>query len=205
MQKLFLLALVCLSPHLFAQRSFFGVDAGINIANQKTVEITSSPTSYSVVKSFGHNVVKPTLGAFYQFGLPGNFALRLGAQYMSMGTRSNGEELEINYLTLPLTVHYSIYKKLSFNTGVYLSFTLGGTKVNNQPITKTYHQNDRGLNFGAEYEVYKNVAVGVNYVVGFMNIWLADKTTDPISNATTGTTVNNRALQFTLIYKFKKP
>src|SRR5262249_32180895 len=107
------------------------------------------------------------------------------------------DNLSIDYLAFPVVFQYMASKHLSFNTGPYLSFTLGGTKINNEDITKTYHKNDFGFSVGPEHDVYKNLSLAANYIIGTKNIWLNDQ----------GGTVKytNRALQFTLIYKFRKP
>jgi hypothetical protein len=188
----------------FAQKSFFGVDAGVNVATQRVVSPYPGSASSSIM--FFNNVVKPTFGFFYQYRVSETIALRANAKYMSLGfsePQTNSfnftvkSNVDINYLTFPLTIHYHANKQLSLNAGTYLSFTLGGTDRANQDVTKTYHKNDFGFSLGAEYDIYKNFAIGMNYFMGTKNIWLNDQ----------GGTFKhtNRALQFTLIYKFKKP
>lgn len=199
--------MVCLSTETFAQKSFFGVDAGINVANQRTQFYQdSNPPSYS---QFFQNTIKPTFGVFYQYAFSEKMGLRLNAQYMGLGydnSNIQGRSVSINYLTLPLTFHFSVNKHLSFNAGPYLSFTLGGTRINNDDITKTYHHNDDGIIIGGEHDLYKNFALRVNYVWGLKNIWLNDALTIPYAPPVTiHTNYFNRALQLTLIYKFKKP
>jgi hypothetical protein len=139
------------------------------------------------------------MGVFFQREIHKTLAVRIQARYMGMGYDVVGipsNNLSINYLTFPGSLHYSVSNHLSFIAGPYLSFTLGGTKINNQDITKTYHKNDLGFCLGAEHDIYKNFALAVNYFVGTKNIWLDD------SNGAIKYT--NRALQFTLIYKLKK-
>src|SRR5260221_2155715 len=204
MRKIILLVLVCICSNLFAQKSFFGIDAGVNVANQKMVFLVNynpnpnaTPNSTSNVVRFRQNSVKPTFGVFYQYNFLKNLSLRMQAQYMNLGYNDNtAGNLDINYLTFPITFHYSATRHLTFNTGPYISFTLGGTKINNEDITKTYHKNDFGFSIGAEYDFYKKVSLAVNCIIGTKNIWLQDY----------GGTIKytNRALQFTLIYKFKK-
>jgi len=149
---------------------------------------------------FFNNVVKPTFGFFYQYRVLDKISLRANAQYMALGAKGGffyAHDLNINYLTFPVTVHYQVTKNLSLNTGGYLSFTIANTNLNDQPITSTYHKNDFGFSFGGERDMCKNFSLGVNYYVGLKNIWLADQ----------GGSIKytNRVLQFTLIYKFRKP
>jgi hypothetical protein len=207
MKKITLLAFTLLSACAFAQKSFFGVDAGVNFANQR---IVSKVISNGVVEldgvGFQRNKVKPTFGIFYHRQLSETIGIRLNVQYMGQGYNNSGNSgmnVDINYLTLPLTFHYATTKYLSFNAGPYVSFTLDGTKINNQDITKTYHKNDFGFILGGEHHLYKNFSIGVSYIIGLKNIWLADTTTS-LPGVTISSKYTNRALQFTLTYKLKK-
>jgi hypothetical protein len=197
MRKIILLCLVSISSHLMAQKSFFGVDAGVNVANQR-VYTDFGPNLKST--GFYKNTLKPTFGIFYEYGFSKILAVRANLQYMGLGytgSTSNINHVDINYLTIPLVLKYLANEHLSLTAGTYVSFTLGGTKIKNQDITKTYHKNDFGFSIGAEHDIYKNFSLSVNYIIGTKNIWLDDQ----------GGTYKytNRAIQFTLIYKFKKP
>ena len=207
MKKFHFLILTCLAECAFAQKSFFGVNAGINVANQRTVStLTSNGATILNGVGFQFNNVRPTLGFFYHFQLSENMGIRANAQYMGLGYKTKTDSattVNINYLTFPLTFHYNVNKHLSFNSGAYVSFTLGGTKINNQDITNTYHKNDFGISIGGEHDLYKNFSVAINYIMGLKNIWLNDNTTIPFGLTETSKHTN-RALQFTLIYKFKK-
>jgi hypothetical protein len=206
MKKLILPLFLVFGSCGFAQKSFFGVNAGINVANQRTV---SKYTSNGVVivngVGFRFNKVEPTFGLFYHFGLSETSGIRVNAQYMGLGYKAKdvGTDVDINYLTFPLTFHYNVTQHLSFNSGAYVSFTLGGTKINDEDITKTYHKNDYGISIGGEHDLYKNLSLSVNYIIGLKNIWLNDIQTAP-GFFTIDSKYTNRALQFTLIYKFKK-
>jgi hypothetical protein len=190
----------------FAQKSFFGVDAGINVANERTVsKYISNGVTFINGVSFRFNKIEPTFGLFYHLGLSETSGIRVGARYMGLGYRysqDSANSVSINYLTLPLSFHYKANKHLSFNSGAYVSFTIGGTKIDNEDITKTYHKNDYGVSIGGEHDLYKNFSIAVNYIIGLKNIWLNDNAIYP--PFTINSKHTNRALQFTLIYKFKK-
>lgn len=208
MKKCLLLSLSCLASCAFAQKSFFGLDAGINVANQRILsyyEFANGTSNHSV--AFQFNALRPTFGFFFQREFSSALAIRLSGQYMGLGYNykgSFGADLNINYLTFPITLNYAVNKHLSFVGGPYMSFTLGGTKVNDQDITNTYHKNDFGFSLGMEHDIYKNLSLGINYFIGTKNIILQDKTTDSFGD-TYSVKNTNRALQLTLIYKFKKP
>lgn len=192
----------------FGQKSFFGAEAGINVANQRVLSITTMSTETSGVISFQSNALKPTFSVFYSQMISAPFSIRIHARYSALGYKkvgSQGTDVAINYLTIPLIGSYEIYKNLSLSAGPYVSFTLNNTTLLGQDITKTYHKNDFGFVVGVEHTLYKNFALNASYCVGLKNIWLADTIKDPFTNLTYQTKVTNRALQLTLIYKFKKP
>lgn len=189
------------------QKSFFGVDAGINVANQRVYSMTTFGGGTSGGISFLANAVKPTISIFYNQKISDPFSVRVYARYNELGYKkvgSQGTDVDINYFTIPVAAVYQVYKGLFIHAGSYVSFTLNNTKLFGQDIIKTYHKNDFGFMLGAEHTLYKNFALNASYSVGLKNIWLADSSTDPFSGRTFTTKVTNRALQVTLIYKFKK-
>lgn len=199
--------LVCCAFWAFGQKSFFGIEAGVNIANQRIVSNAIS-NNVTVLNSanFLFNKPEPAFGVFYQLQLSEKTGIRAGARYMGLGYKSKTDSVNnvnINYLTFPLTFHHNVNKHLSFNAGGYVSFTLGGTKINNKNITETYHKNDFGISIGGTHDIYKNFSIAINYIIGLKNIWLKDNSTIGYGVAI-NSKYTNRALQFALIYKLKK-
>ena len=192
--------LVLIVENGFSQGSFFGGDAGINISTLRMYSIDG--TSSSTV--FNQNVVRPSIGFFYQKGISNKFSIRTVIRYMGLGYQSDYYNLttppstNIDYLTFQVSINYHINKHLNIVIAPYLSFTLGGTQINNQEITKTFHKNDHGFSIGAEYDIYKNFAMGLHYYIGLKNIILND------SQNGIEITDTNRALQIVVAYKFRK-
>jgi hypothetical protein len=181
------------------QHSYFGFEAGVNVANQRIVTYTSyGPTQIT----FHESVVKPTFSVYYQFGLTEKIGARIKASYMALGFTGGYSDqytmgkVDINYLTIPITLFYKANQHLSLTGGAYVSFTLGGSRPFNQDILSIYHKNDFGFSFGGEHDIYKGLALSVNYFMGLKNIWLNDQNGN--------IEYTNRALQIALIYKFKK-
>jgi hypothetical protein len=189
-----------------SQKSYFGVDAGVNVANQRA----TLPSGFygNVIgsrSSFFDNLIAPTFSVFYQYNISNVLGIRANARYQGLGYHLaestsyafiRNYNVTINYLTIPLSVHYSINSRLSVNGGAYVSFRVGGKDWSNQEITKTYHKNDFGFSVGSEYAIYKSFSISLSYIIGAKNIWLNDQGGDYIRT--------NRALQIALIYKFKK-
>ncbi len=79
MKKLLFLVLAGCTSSAFAQKSFFGVDAGINVANQRAVsQVISNGTTVINDVVFQFNKVAPTFGLFYHFGLSETTGIRVG-------------------------------------------------------------------------------------------------------------------------------
>ena len=209
MKKNLCFSFLCFAQCAFAQKSYLGVNAGINVANQRIVtHLTLNGAPVLDGTGFQTNKTQAAFGIFYHFLLSDATGIQVNAQFMGLGYKSNGNsgsDVEVNYLTFPITFHYQANKHFSLNTGPYISFTLGGTKINNQDITKSYHKNDFGFSFGGEHDLWKNFALGINYFIGLKNIWLNDVVAIPIQPGLNASyKYTNRALQFILIYKFKK-
>ena len=184
----------------FSQKSFFGMDGGINISTLRMQATTNGPSTVS----YNDHVLRTSIGAFYQRGLSNKFSLRLGARYLGLGYQSETYYLttppstNIDYLTFQVALNYHLTKRLQFGFSPYLSFTIGGTPINNQEITKTFHKNDHGISLGAEYDIYKNFSIGLHYYFGIKNIILND--------ALNGVEIydTNRAFQILIGYKFRR-
>jgi hypothetical protein len=211
MKKIFLLSLVCYSSCALAQKSFFGVEAGINVANQRI--FFPYPLSSGNQITFHGNVVKPLISVFYQREISNKLEVRIKASYAGFGFNDPNamyypynatvyffKNVDINYLMLPINLYYKANSHLLLGGGPYVSFLVGASQINGQDVTSVYHKNDFGIILGGEHDIYKNFSLNISYVIGAKNIWLNDK------DSSYGYTysVTNRALQFTLIYKFKK-
>jgi hypothetical protein len=186
----------------YGQSSYFGIEAGVNISNQRVS--TYNPYSYYSTHqiSFHENAVKPSVSVYYHFEFNEKIGARVKASYMGLGftggysDQYNFGKVDINYLMVPITFHYKANKNLSLTAGPYVSFTLNGSRPFNQEILSVYHKNDFGFSFGGEHDIYKGLALSVSYFMGVKNIWLDDQNGN--------IEYTNRALQISLIYKIKK-
>lgn len=183
-----------------AQKFSYGMDAGINIANQRVVSVFFLGAGSNTY--FYNNLVRPTVSFYSQYNASERLGLRLSLRYSGMGYQIVSpstsyydyvdKKVRINYLTVPLTLHIAVSDRVSVNAGGYLSFTLGGNDLNGKTATTTFHKNDHGIQLGTEVKVYKDIAIGVSYVIGLKNIWLNDFGDSYIQK--------NRALQLTVSY-----
>src|SRR5260221_8008562 len=96
MRKIILPFLVCISFRLIAQKSFFGVDAGVNVANQRV----SDPMGYLGFRHSGgffyNNLARPTIAVFYHYEL-NKIGFRLATQYMGLGYSNPSSGFSFSY------------------------------------------------------------------------------------------------------------
>jgi len=202
MKKIILISLVFSTAPLFGQKSFWGMNAGINIASQRVAQTVSYSPAKTVM--FLQNIETATVGFFYQSHFSNQFALRVNSQYVALGSKT-AYETDMKYLMYSLSFRYLPNPKIDLNIAPYFSFLLNGKDVSpgNIPIDHTYSRNDFGFSFGGEYELGNHLAIGINYFVGMKNIQLRDHILDNQGN-TVDFKITNRALQFVLIYKSKR-
>lgn len=162
---------------LSAQDVKLGVKAGINFSN------VSGDIENSDFKT-GLN-----FGGFAEINLSSKFIFQpeilfsgQGASYKeSYGTYSSEETIKLNYLNFPFMVKYALLDKFALEFGPQLGFLLSananGTETNNGEILshdinmKKYLKSiDFGLNFGASFDITKNILIGARYNLGLLNI-----------------------------------
>lgn len=191
---------------VFAQKRYFGVEAGINIAHQNVTGVPPSGAVPGMGTQF-YSIALPLAGVFYHCDLSATIGARLGLRYSSLGFGNhNGPQVVINYLSIPLNIHVNVSKCISVTAGSYVSFTINNSTFastvptsyfyKRDPITDWYHKNDFGLLLGAEFKPEPRVNIAVGYLFGTKNIWLKD-----MGGAYKFT---NGALQLTFIYKFAR-
>ena len=83
MKKFLLFLFMVYGSCAFAQKSFFGVDAGINVANQRTFFPYNSTVGNQI--AFHGNVVKPVISVFYQREISNKLEARIKASYAGFG------------------------------------------------------------------------------------------------------------------------
>jgi Outer membrane protein beta-barrel domain len=192
----FILMIVRVSA--YSQKSFFGVEAGINLSNQR-ISVSSSGKINQI--TFAQTAPRLTFGLFYQRGVSNVLSIRIGAKYNGFGYKRDDQTYyrptpgfsssDLDYITFPLHFVYHANPRLRANVGGYYSILIGGTKVSNFLINDDY-----GVNFGLEHDLFGNFSIAATYYFGLKNISKIDA-----SVAGYDVLITNRALQIVLIYK----
>lgn len=207
MRNFALLSLVCLSSQISAQKSLFGLTLGLSSSYQK--EVITSYGSYYGYSGNTARITQPTLGFFYQLSFAEKISLRVNTQLMVMGEDSDQlvrDEMDIVYLTIPVTMRIEMAKRFYFHGGTYGSWFLSGrstTQTNGYytkqiDADKTYNKTDFGLVGGFEYDLSRRWAINARYFLGLPNVWTNDKDYNGTYKA------YNRSVQLAMIYKFKE-
>src|SRR5437879_5059954 len=86
MKKIFLvLLLTSFSFIAKSQKSYFGIDAGINIATQRvSFPVGNGLDPYSTAYYY-ENIILPTFSIFYQYNVSNIVGVRANVRYMGLG------------------------------------------------------------------------------------------------------------------------
>ena len=154
-----------------AQNVKFGLKAGLNISNL-TGDVSDNSSKTGI-----------TLGATAEFKVSDKFAIKPELMYSMLGAKNSlvNENLNLGYLNIPVMLKYYVADKFSLEAGPQIAFLLSA-KAGSTDVKSQVNSTDFGLNFGAGYDVAKNVAVGVRYTAGLSNI-AKDSGNDKVRNS----------------------
>jgi hypothetical protein len=202
----FTFMILCFATEVIAQKSFSGLTGGLTIANQRTVNESSNAKTITYLG----DLVKPFFGVFYQYQFSAPLALRFNAQYLQLGEKTPLDH-NFKYISFPIALQYSANSHFSLSVGPYLSFLLNpndkiapGIVASGALLKDSYSKHDYGFYAGAEYDVYKGLALSVNYFGGLKNISLIENYTSRVTSLPTHVRLTNCVLQVGVIYKIKR-
>jgi hypothetical protein len=144
-----------------AQSVKFGAKAGLNISNVTGLEGNSSKVGIA-------------LGAIAEFKVSDKFAVQPEVLFSTQGAKSTGGSTNLSYLNIPVMAKYYIADKFSLEAGPQIGFLLSAKAKNDavsMDMKEYFKSTDFGFNFGAGYDVAKNIEVGVRYTTGLSNIF----------------------------------
>jgi opacity protein-like surface antigen len=154
-----------------AQSAKFGVKAGLNISNL-TGDVSNNSSKTGIA-----------LGASVEFKVSDKFAIQPELVYSVLGAKDNSinENLNLDYLTIPVVAKYYVADKFSLEAGPQIGFLLSA-KAGSTDVKSAVNSTDFGLNFGAGYDFTKNLSAGVRYTAGLSNI-AKDSGSDKVHNS----------------------
>ena len=205
MKKLFLVVFVVFAfGFTNAQKTTFGIKAGLNIAN-----FTGDTGSLGSVSSRMGFVG----GGFCEIDLGSKFTLQPELLYSSQGTKSQmvvnldgtdydvTTKIKLSYINVPIIVKYYPDKKFSLQFGPQIGFlssanadvTVLGTTVG-VDVKDSFESIDVGMNVGAGYDFTKYISADFRFNLGLANV----AKTSPGDN----TKLRNSVISISVVYKF---
>ena len=143
------------------KKLFFGLKAGFNVSSVSNIEKASSKVSYHI-------------GGFAEFSIADRFSLQPEIVYSCQGVDVSNGTYNFNYVNIPIMAKFYATPSLSFEAGPQIGFlveakakpTVGGS----YDVKEFFKTNDIGVNFGASYDVDKNIDITLRYNLGLSQL-----------------------------------
>lgn len=137
-----------------AQEIKFGVKAGANFSNFTGDAETDGRTGFYV-------------GGLVDIGISDKFHVQPELLYSMEGADSDGVDLGVNYLRVPIMAKYYLTEALNLQAGPSVAFKIGTVEEDFDDAVKSI---DFGLGLGAAYELPIGLFFDVRYNLGLANI-----------------------------------
>lgn len=134
------------------KESSFGVKAGLNLATITNADGSSTLSGYN-------------LGFFGEFMLDENFSLQPEITYSVQGAKFSPDDVDIHYINIPVLVKYYPVEAFSLEFGPQLGF-LVSAESGGETVKSLFKSTDFGVDFGAGYDITKNLVLGIRYNLG---------------------------------------
>ena len=151
-----------------------GIKAGLNmstISNEMT-DIEFLPD----MKPAFHAGILLNLNFGYKNNVPGFFGLQTELLYSQQGFALNGNNINFNYITVPLLAKLYLYQGFNFELGPWFGFLLGVDpnstviKENNIQLSGLKGGKDAGIAAGIGYDFNFGLVVGARYQHGLSDM-----------------------------------
>ncbi len=192
------LALLLLSATADAQKSYYGIKAGLNIASLKL--------SFSGMSGSTNDLYSFHGGVYAVFMTSEKFGFQPELLYSAQGAAGSGGSgnFNLNYLTVPVMMRFTFTPGALIQFGPQVGFLMGAS-VDGQDAKSGMNSVDFGLGFGLGFERPSGVNFGFRYVLGLSNT-LSSSTTSGLGQlGLSGITMTNQVIQLSVGYRFKRP
>ena len=181
MKKIYLFVLLLMSMTLggavHGQGNYVGIKGGINFVTQNFSGGGGSTTP--------DRAIKPHFGIVYNAMVSDVLAIQPELQYSGHGFQpvdgSRIDDIDFNYIALPVMLKYYFNQAVNIHGGPELSFLIGGTEVNGVSVTDESTSTNLALAIGLEVMASPNVGFVGRYLGGIVDI---DNTSSEIDQAT---------------------
>ncbi|MBL7851602.1 MAG: PorT family protein [Cyclobacteriaceae bacterium] len=195
MKKFFLIALVFLPVAPLFSQTIFGIKGGLNLAK---IHIEASIPGFGSGSNSSDNLTSFHAGLYMRARLGTSVSIQPELIYSGQGGTSQGSDLKLDYLNLPVMLLYHANEQFSLQAGPQLGFILS---TNSGSVSNDFNAMDFGLALGAGYDFTGGPNLTFRYVLGLTNITKIDTTGAP---AGTSITTTNQVIQFSIGFKLSK-
>lgn len=191
MKNLFLLCIVLVSSSAFSQSFFnrihFGLKAGGNYSDFYNADFDTDGLP-------GFHA-----GAIVALDINKNWSLQEDFLYSTQGVKlkggfSDGKELKLSYISVPIVVKYKTDFGLYFEAGPQVGILVSEDfkEITNDDFAEKI---DAGMVGGIGYQFSKGIGIGARYYMGLTNV-------SKIKSTTVNTDFQNQMSQVSLFYIF---
>lgn len=157
MKKLLILSLaLTMTLAVHAQREPYSISlrtfAGVNFTNINKISASLSPKTKAGL----------LIGAEWEYQMDRTFAISGGLNYSQQGFKTNGGNIGLDYLTVPILFHAYFLHGFGIHAGIQAGVNIKDHKLVEDNVSKL----NAGVVAGASYE-YKNIMLGVRYTADF--------------------------------------
>ncbi|MGV9004204.1 porin family protein [Flavobacterium sp.] len=139
-----------------AQDIKFGVKGGLNSSN-----ITNTDGSKALV---GFHV-----GGLAEFKVSEKFAVQPELLYSTQGAGSDGGDLKLDYINIPIMAKFYVAEKFSIQAGPQIGFLMTA-KADGEDVKDFFKTTDFGVNIGVGYNLDENMMLDLRYNMGLSQV-----------------------------------
>ncbi len=127
------------------------------------------------------------LGFLVNLGITDYFMIEPQLLYSTKGAKGKKEDLNLNYIEIPIWIRYQLSSGLNFNVGPYAGI-LTTAKIGDSKVKDNYNALDYGLAAGIGYQTQGGIGLNASYFSGLADI--GDNSLSPIDDDDFNTKVN---------------
>lgn len=109
------------------------------------------------------------IGALVNFGIGDFLMIEPQVLYSTRGAKGKDDNLNLDYIEIPIWVRYQMSGGLNFNAGPYAGIMIGA-KAGDVDLDDRYKSTDFGLGFGIGYQTSGGLGFAANYSQSLGNV-----------------------------------
>ena len=181
MNKIILALAIFAFGFVNAQETKFGVKGGLNLSNLTNSDGSKSQVAFNI-------------GGFAEIKLNEKFAIQPELLYSGQGAKyQDVGNFSMNYINVPVMAKYFITEVFDIEAGPQVGFLMSA-KADGNDVKEFVKSTDFGANFGAGYDVTKNIGLNLRYCLGLSGVDKEISAGDKSSK--------NSVIQLSVGYKF---